>query len=349
MSRSNSSSGGWVNRFWFAIENNDQRALRQMVQSGADVNHTFKEHGHRRYGLSPLFIAVCKNNRDLAGVLVSLGADVNGTNVEGDTVLFSAVRLGKLSMVKHLLALGAHVNCTNRHAESVLFYAIRNGRTDLVQYLISQQCHVNHISKQGSTALLEALHVYDKACSQRHPTRRSAPSNMADIIQTLIPLTEAINHQHPNLGSALRLAVNIETVHFRSSLTLSKLLLRHGAIPDRLFFLRFGGLNASTSTPGSEFFTVHFFRLAQLAGANLQRERPWLQTVLDEMRQELKPYEKLFQDLLEEACSPMSLQTICLISIRQFLGGRLWVKVDQLPLPHTVKDCLKLKHVDNDV
>jgi hypothetical protein len=169
---------------------------------------------------------------------------------------------------------------------------------------------------------------------------------MAEIIQTLVPLTEVINHQHPNLGCALRLALNIETVHFRSSLSLSKILLQHGAIPDRLFFLRFGGLNASTSGPGSEFFTSQFFRLAQLAGANLQRERPWLQTVLDEMQQELKPHEKLFENLLEEACSPMSLQTLCLISVRQFLGGKLWEKVDQLPLPSTVKDCLKLKHVE---
>jgi hypothetical protein len=121
------------------------------------------------------------------------------------------------------------------------------------------------------------------------------------------------------------------------------MLLHHGAIPDRLFFLRFGGLNASTCKPGSEFFTEEFFNLALAAGASLQREKTWLLTVLAEMPQELEPYQQLFKDLLQKGMSPSSLQNSCLIYIRKYLQGQLWMRIDKLPLPETIKDCLKLK------
>lgn len=83
--------------------------------------------------------------------------------------------------------------------------------------------------------------------------------------------------------------------------------------------------------------------MALTAGANLQREKTWLLTVLTEMPQELQPYEQLFQTLLDGAMSPVTLQTCCIIYLRRLLSGRLWKNIDTLPLPSTVKDCLKLK------
>lgn len=35
-------TSGWVNKLWFALENNDQRSLRILIAQGIDVNHIFK-------------------------------------------------------------------------------------------------------------------------------------------------------------------------------------------------------------------------------------------------------------------------------------------------------------------
>ena len=169
--------------------------------------------------------------------------------------------------------MNCNVNHQNNKGENSLFLAIKWGRKDIVDLLISQGVDVNAVSKDGTTPLLLAIELYENTCNVRHATRRSCPSNMVEIISTLVPRCGSLNHQHPNKGSALRIALNLETIHFPTNLKLSKLLMQHGAVPDRLFFLRFGGLHASTSQPGSEFFSEEFFSMALTAGANLQREK----------------------------------------------------------------------------
>ena len=346
MSRGTSRAGsGWVSRMWFALEYNDIHSMRHLINHGVNVDHIFKEPGHQRFSQTPAFIAASKNYRELLVLLIQAGANLEHTDMMGETALFMAVRRGKLPMVKQLVAAGANINHQNKKGDNILFLAIKWGRKDLVDYFLSVKVDVNAVNKEGSTPLLLALELLSDnlGSSSRCATRRRAPSNMADIVEQLIPLSQSLNHQHPNKGTALRIAVTMETAHSPHNLKLSKLLMQHGAIPDRLFFLRFGGLHAATTQPGSEFFTPEFFQLALEAGAALQREKTWLIPVLGEMPQELQPYERLFQQLLEHSLQPMSLQSLCIGNIRRLLGGPLWTKVDQLPMPNTLKDCLKLK------
>ncbi len=335
---------GWVNRFYFALEYNDLHSVRHLITQGVNVNHIFKQVGHQRNGQTAIFIAASKNFRDLARELIHGGSNLEHTDMWGETPLFVAVRRGKLPMIKQLVAAGSNINHQNNRGENVLFLCIKWGRKDLVDYFLSIDVSVDAVNKDGSTPVILALELMsDNVCGTTRNTRRRAPSNMVDIIDKLIPSCSSLNHQHPIKGSALRLALNIETTRNPCTLRLSKLLLQHGAVPDRLFFLRFGGLNAATTQPGSEFFTQDFFNLALEAGAFLQREKTWLITVLQEMPQELEPFQYLFEDLLSKSMSPMSLQTLCHINIRQLLGGKLWKKIEELPLPNTLKDCLKLK------
>ena len=344
MSRSTRVGTGWVNRLWFAVEYNDLHSVRHMISQGVNVNHVFKQMGHQRNGQTALFIAASKNYRDMVRELINGRSNLEHMDMWGETPLFAAVRRGKLPMIKQLVAAGSNVNHQNNRGETVLFLCIKWGRKDLVEYFLSIAVNIDIVNKDGSTPLILALELLlDNVSSTSRHTRRRTPSNMSDIIDQLIPRSSSLNHQHPIKGSALRLALNIETTHQPQNLKISKLLLQHGAIPDRLFFLRFGGLNAATTQPGSEFFTPEFFNLALEAGAFLQREKTWLLTVLQEMPQELQPFEHLFEDLLAKSLSPLSLQTLCHITIRQRLGGKLWRKIDELPLPNTLKDCLKLK------
>lgn len=336
--------GGWVNRLWIALEYSDIHTVRQLINSGININHVFKEPGHQRFGQTPAFIAASKNNRELLALLVRAGADLNLPDIMGETPLFVAVRRGKLPLAKQIVSAGACVNHRNKTGENVLFLAIRWGRKDLVDYFLSVNVDVDAVNKEGSTPLLLALDLLsgNKGIVARCSTRRRAPSNLEDVVEELIPLSSSLNHHHPNKSTALQIAVAMETAHSPCDLKLSKLLMQHGAVPDRLFFLRFGGLNAATSLPGAEFYTHRFFHLSLEAGASLQKEKTWLMPVLNEMPRELQPYEELFEELLQTSLTPMSLQSFCVISVRRMLRGPLWKSVDKLPLPNTLKSCLKL-------
>ena len=337
---------GWVNRLWLAVEYNDIHTVKQMIHHGCDINHIFKEHGHQRRGLSPLFIAVSKNFKDLVKLLVEGGCDLEQVDAFGETAMFVACRRGKLPMIKLLVDSGTNVNHLNNKGENALFLAIRWGRKDLVDYLISVGINVDVVNNDGCTPLLYAIELLSDGHScTRRATRRKAPSNMIEISEKLIPLSNSLNHNHPNKGAALKITLAVEVKHSPENLHISKMLMQHGAIPDRLFFLRFGGLQAATTGPGSQFFTPEFFSLALDAGAAIQKEKTWILTVLQQMPQELQPYEQLFEDLLAKSMTPLPLQTLCQICIRTKLSGRLWIKIDSLPLPSTLKDCLKLKYM----
>ena len=284
-----------------------------------------------------------KNNCQLVKLLVSLNAQLEHADSLGETALFTAIARGKLPVIHELLRQGCRINHCNTSGETVLFLAIRMGRKDLVELLLANGANVDIVNKHGSTPLLLALELFENAYSSVHATRKKAPSNMCEISRILIPLCRNLNHQHPNKGSALRITLNIEATHSPQDLHLSKFLLHHGAKPDSLFFLRYGGLVASNTGPEAEFFTEKFFNMAIMAGANLHREKTWLITVFMEMPEELEPYQPLFSALLEKASNPLTLLELSCMRIRGVLHGRLWKRIDRLPLPTTLKDMLKLK------
>jgi hypothetical protein len=231
----------------------------------------------------------------------------------------------------------------NKH-ETILFAAVRIGRLDIVDYILTAGINVDIINCTGSSVLLFALELYENSFERRHVTRKSAPSNIREIIVKLIPLCSSLNHVHPNKGSALRIAINTEYNNSASDLVLTKMLLQHGAVPDRMFFLRFGLQIPSLSSPSDEFSVQNFFHLAIHAGANLQKEKQWLSPILCEMPEELTPLTKLYHGLLAKSSSPLDLQSLCVIAVRKSLIGPLWRSIDRLPLPPTVLNSLKLSH-----
>lgn len=304
---------------------------------------SFQELGHRRQGQTALSVAVSKNNKDLVRLLLKSNSNKEHEDaVYGETPLFIAVHKGKLPMVHELVKAGCNIHHLNKKAENVLFTSVKLGKKDLVEYFLNVNVDVDVVNSEGSTALLLALELYENYFQRRHVTRKSSPTNVKEIITALVPKCSCLNHLHPNKGSALRIALNIEAVHSPHDLSLTKLLLRHGATPDRVFFLRYGGLVASNTVPGAEFFTESFFNLAITAGANLQREKHWLLPVLSDMPEELAPHLNLFNDLLSKCSNTMSLQLLCIMRIRQLLVGPLWKSIDVIPLPGTLKDSLKL-------
>ena len=298
--------------------------------------------GHRRQGQTALSIAVYKNNKDLVRLLVSSHASLEVPDNNGETPIFQAVRKGKLPMIKELVNLKCDFNRLNRDGENVLFAAVRLGRRDLVEYLIKLGVNVDVVNKGNSTAILLALELYENCFYSGYATRRAAPSNMSEIVTDLVPRSSLLNHTHVNRGTALRNAFNIEAAYSSHDLKLTKLLLQHGALPDRFFFLRCGGIATKNNMDESECFSEKFFELAILAGASLQKERLWLHIILREMPEVLSPYLDLFNGLLRKCSNPLALQSLCVMSVRDALCGPLYKAIDSLPLPCSIQNQLKL-------
>ena len=100
-----------------------------------------------------LFSAVKRGAVDEIPVLLAAGADINATNVDGETPLFMAVRGESKKMVSVLLTAGADINATNEDGETPLFMAVRSENRNMVSLLVEKGADVNVRSNDDKTPL----------------------------------------------------------------------------------------------------------------------------------------------------------------------------------------------------
>ena len=105
-------------------------------------------------GRTPLQVAAEKGYGDIAMFLVENGAEVNITDVNGNTpLIFIIHKTGDLQITRRLLEKGAAVNTQNRTGETALMYAAWRGHSDLVQLLLENHADTTLKNRQGDTAL----------------------------------------------------------------------------------------------------------------------------------------------------------------------------------------------------
>lgn len=75
-----------------------------------------------------------KGYENLVKFLIFLGDDINGTIINGDTILMYAAN-GQIEIVKLLLGLGANVNAKNKEGKKALDFAEEKGFTEIVKLL----------------------------------------------------------------------------------------------------------------------------------------------------------------------------------------------------------------------
>ncbi|MES2319773.1 MAG: ankyrin repeat domain-containing protein [Pseudomonadota bacterium] len=105
-----------------------------------------------RYCLA-LFLVASEGNSAGADYLLTLGADIYQTDLNGENLLHKACRSGNLGMVKYLLMSGLHVDSRKgSNAESALHSAVAGGNVSVVEFLLDQGANPNVIDKyEGQT------------------------------------------------------------------------------------------------------------------------------------------------------------------------------------------------------
>ena len=138
-----------------AIENGNLQAVKNALRNGADINMRERIGPYRTI----LMIVAGQGKWDLAKVLVESGANVNATDVHGDTALMEACREGHLNIVELLIEHGANLNAAVNvgvgQGYTPLIYAAESGHVNVVKCLLKHDANIN-AKKDGDTALIIA-------------------------------------------------------------------------------------------------------------------------------------------------------------------------------------------------
>lgn len=95
---------------------------------------------------------------EVAHELVEVGADVNYTDVAGDTPLIAASRSGHIAVVDRLLKHNADVDHANNAGRTALTIASAYGHLEVIDCLLIDGANVHHTDNDGETPLLTALY-----------------------------------------------------------------------------------------------------------------------------------------------------------------------------------------------
>lgn len=134
----------------------DSQQIAELVAAEADVNQLNQD------GQTPLWTAVRMDQPRAVRALIENGADVNlageGTEPPILTATFMCHSPADIEIVRVLIDAGADVNThASRYSETPLHYAGRSGLVTICQALIEAGADVNAVSSSGDTALQSAV------------------------------------------------------------------------------------------------------------------------------------------------------------------------------------------------
>lgn len=118
-----------------AARHGDLSSLRSRLQQGADPN------GKDSSGHTVLFDAVLGGQAEAARVLLDAGAKAGVASSDGRTPLIEAAAQGRLDITQLLVQGGADLNAAQRGSGTALQAAERNGHNDVAAFLLQAGAH----------------------------------------------------------------------------------------------------------------------------------------------------------------------------------------------------------------
>jgi ankyrin repeat protein len=132
-------------KLFAAVEGNDKAKVEELIKQGVNVNTRDIN------GDTVLIIAARLGLGEIVDCLLDNGADVNEKDKEGWTALMKTDnrRIAE-SLIKH----GADVNAKDKDGWTALMIAALIGRFDIVKYLVDLGVDLNKKNNMGETALM---------------------------------------------------------------------------------------------------------------------------------------------------------------------------------------------------
>jgi len=121
--------------------------------------------------VTPLALAALNGDAGMVAALLEAGADANAARPEGETVLMTAARIGRVETVKALLARGAAVNAVEQwFGETALMLATAENHVAVVRALIEGGADVN-----ARTIVLDGEPARDRNALALQPLNTTFP------------------------------------------------------------------------------------------------------------------------------------------------------------------------------
>lgn len=136
----------------------DEQHYRGVVMDGnADTVKLFLEAGMPVETADALHLAVDIGKPDVVKLLLEHGADKNGKDAYGQSLIMTAASNHRPEILAMLIAAGADINAANQYRITPLAVAAEQGHLDLVNMLVAAGAKVNARDTAGGTALSVAI------------------------------------------------------------------------------------------------------------------------------------------------------------------------------------------------
>ncbi|HUE69631.1 MAG TPA: ankyrin repeat domain-containing protein [Pirellulaceae bacterium] len=127
--------------------------LKLLLQHGADIDARWRNRTHLH--------SAALYDLELVKTLLSLGADPNARETDGETPLFAATHAGRADVAGVLAANGADPNLQNEDGWTALHSAVVGGNYDVAEVLLNAGARVELCDNGGATPLFTAATLYD--------------------------------------------------------------------------------------------------------------------------------------------------------------------------------------------
>ncbi len=170
------------NCFNYIFENKTKDFIRQISEC---------KNLRNSMGLSPMLMAIAKENIDLVEALIAAGVNVNEVNDAGMTALVFAANKNNIRITQLLRRAGARVEIINNNL-SGLMMAARNSSLELIEVMKPTAEEINIPAEDGWTAIYFAInrqqadivkYLLDHgACTSVKDTEQQTPLQYAEEI-----------------------------------------------------------------------------------------------------------------------------------------------------------------------
>jgi ankyrin repeat protein len=184
--------------FAVAIESGDLDAVKALVNGGAKAD-TWIDYGEHK--ITPLMKACWDGEQEIASFLIDNGADVNATDNDGETPIYSAIKRDRPELTQLLIEKGAKVNIKDSRQFSPLTIAAAAGSDKIIELLVNAGADLK-TETYGLTSLMFAISA-KKLDTVRLLVKLGAPVNQVSSMSGQTALFSAIYSANSEMVQAL--------------------------------------------------------------------------------------------------------------------------------------------------
>jgi ankyrin repeat protein len=241
----------------------DAATIAALLKGGADFAAATRD------GETPLMAAARSGSVESVKLLLEKGADPNAVDALAEqTALMWATKEGHLGVVDALLSAGADPNMKSRVVEitkrvkadyptggfSALMWAVRDGNEPIIRRLLQGGADINLMNGDGASAMMLAI-VNDRFDLAATLLELGADPKLDDSLYQAVEMHDATTDWRAKDGTRLR----ADHDNKLTSLDLIKLLLEHGADPNKTYA---GQLHSASMCCDTKGVGTPFYRAA---------------------------------------------------------------------------------------